>query len=674
MSHPRTHPLEGELSTPVRQLYGSDIERPLLIVGNGPSASVPRYELLPDDPVVFRMNWFFLEERYYYGRVVDGFFYSIPNAELEYRLRTVLDERWYDVRTMFSPMRVAAGRDGESHRSILGSSGLTELDHWSVIAENPTLSRFMMSRPLPTQGVQVLATALQLGFRDITLCGVDMYESAVSRYGYVVPDAVASALQEKDLSPGYENSHSLDRDLDFLDACLAQYEDATIKHIGPSAHLGARLRPPPRGGRPCSFAGVAAPDVYERAKPTFRADGDNLTVELSDDLPFAIIEGRRCGFVTLVSGPFHHGARALARSLAKVSNVPLTVMCTPSADRERLRASGLVCVDVPEIRNPNRLSGATRRFAATYSKLHAFRMAHLERAVYVDSDMIVLQSIDDLFERSGFWAAPDHGLEFNYDRFNSGLFAFDPDPEVFETLVGRVHRTVSYDSGDQGFLNEVFHDWHRLPHEYNVNKRWSAHHPNLFHLESTRVIHFVGVKPWQPETPTPYDELYRLWFSFLSDQELLDVTEHLRTQPHENADALTSGWVHSLRRLVGRRRRGRTGDKPDWSSGTLLRRTQARHRDGAFADALELIQREWPGDSAATPGLHRELGKSLILNGRIDEGFRILHAAASRFPQSTTIRRNLNSARKAVRVKRLSAGLVPDQLLARAARRFAGTT
>ena len=139
-------------------------------------------------------------------------------------------------------------------------------------------------------------------------------------------------------------------------------------------------------------------------------DQTSLDVGAAVELPFTIIGGRRCGYVTFVSGPFHHGARGAARSLAAVSDVPLLVMCTPSADRAALRASGLQCIDVPEVFNPNDLDTRSGRFAATYGKLNAFRMTHLDRAVYLDSDMIVLRSIDELFEMSGFLAVADHGL------------------------------------------------------------------------------------------------------------------------------------------------------------------------------------------------------------------------------------------------------------------------
>lgn len=668
MWHPKTHPLDGSLAHDIRNDFANLVDRPLVIVGSGPSAAVPRHDLLPADPVVFRMNWFFLEDHYHFGTKVDAYFFAIPNRELESRLVSVMAENWYDIDRVFTPMRVPHGRDGEEHASAFHEAGVREFDHWSLIAQNPTLARFMMSRPLPTQGAQVLAMALQLGFTDITLCGIDMYESTSSRYSYAIPDAVKDALGAKDLTPGYEDAHSLDRDLDFIDACIAQYPDARIQHIGPSRHLASRFPTPERRATGGTFGGVDAREVARLAKPTLAIDG--ATSAQSDELPYALIDDKRCGFVTVVSGPFHHGVRALARSLAKVSDVPLTVMCAPSADRAKLRASGLVCVDVPEIHNPNKLGRTTSRFAATYTKLQAFRMTHLDRAVYLDADMIVLQPIDDLFASGGFRAVPDHGLDYNYGRFNSGMFAFEPNAGLFDELVQMTTAVESYDLGDQGFLNEMFPDWEALPHEYNVNKRWSAHHPNKFRLDEVKVLHYVGIKPWQHEPTSAYDELYRLWYSFLTREELVDVAESLRrsgSMSIPGSGTSRGGWralIRALRSRIGLNGRA----APTSSTGTLQERTHELNTRGSFVMALELVESEWPGDSFAKAGLFRERARTQLLNGRFDEAGETLHRACQRFPTDASIRSLAASVDRVLELKTKTYGLIPDSVLRTAIR------
>lgn len=668
MSHPRTHQLVGTTGTKVDSFFADDIQRPVLIVGNGPSAAAPRHDLLPDDPVVFRMNWFFLEDRYHYGDRVDAFFYSIPNHLLEARLLEVILEQTYRVGSVMSPMKLAAGRDGETHASGLPLSGVPQLDHWEVIARNPVLGRFMMSRPLPTQGVQALAVALELGFRDITLCGIDMYAPDQARYGYAIPDDVRAALQPKDLAPGYESSHSLDRDLDFVDACVAQYPDAGIRQIGPSRALAERFPAPPARGRPNTFCGRAAPEwqVMPKAPLTVGAPGAAaIDVHPPVGMPTAVINGRRCGYVTFVSGPFHHGARALARSLANVSDVPLLVMCAPSADRAAMRSSGLTCIDVPDIVNPNQLHSRNRRFSATYGKLNAFRMTHLDRAVYLDSDMIVLRNIDELFELTGFAAVPDHGLEHEYDRFNSGMFAFEPSAELFETMLGRIHATSSYDGGDQGFLNEFFVDWQHLPHEFNVNKRWFAHHPNLFRLETTRVLHYVGIKPWQHEGDSPYGELYRLWFEQLTADQLIEVAESLRLHHGPPAPSSTWSWRFGLPLRFRAKPHAATSTA---TSGSALRRSDDARKQGRYDDAVEVLVEAWPGDRQASADHYRRLGVARVLAGDIDAGLATLRDGRTRHPDHPALAAALRKAEKVEVVRRLSFGVMPTSWLVAVAR------
>ena len=205
----------------------------------------------------------------------------------------------------------------------------------------------------------------------------------------------------------------------------------------------------------------------------------------------------------MVSGPnYHHGVRALANSLRRVSSIPLLALCTHDADQAALTASGIHVIEVPEIVNPNRIRRIQARFAATYTKLNVFRLDFLDRLVYLDGDTVVLQNIDELFAGDDFAAAPDAGLDrANGKIFNSGVFAVTPSHELFHSLLDRLGNTASYDGGDQGFLNNIFTDWRRLPQEYNTTKRMFAHHPALFNAEEIKVLHYVGVKPWEPVKP-----------------------------------------------------------------------------------------------------------------------------------------------------------------------------
>ncbi|KAK4415436.1 UDP-glucuronate:xylan alpha-glucuronosyltransferase 2 [Sesamum alatum] len=90
--------------------------------------------------------------------------------------------------------------------------------------------------------------------------------------------------------------------------------------------------------------------------------------------------------------------------------------------------------------------------------------------------------------------------------FNSGVMVIKPSNCTFRMLMDRRKDIVSYNGGDQGFLNEVFVWWHRLPRRVNFLKNfWSnssieasvknqllgSDPPKLYSL------HYLGFKPWQ---------------------------------------------------------------------------------------------------------------------------------------------------------------------------------
>jgi hypothetical protein len=541
------------------------VQRPLLIVGNGPSATLPPHHKIPADVVIFRMNWFFLESHYHFGSHVDAWFFAIPNKLLESSLRDEIRTGRYTVERLCSPMQLPSGREGDRWGNQMLDVNLKQYDHWAVISRYPRLARYFMSRPgLPTTGMQALGFGLGLGFREIYLSGIDLYESKEARYGYTISQQVAAGLLEKDMRPGYEDAHSIDVDLAFLQSTLAEFPDADVYSLSESVNLGLYVPPgreitdrptmspatTPNLGEPKERIAVVLPEKGPARQVTIREPRDGRLYET--------VDGRKCAYVTIVSGPhYHHGVRALANSLRKVSSIPLLALCTHDADQAALTASGVHVIDVPEIVNPNRTRRLQARFVATYTKLNVFRLDFLDRLVYLDGDTVVLQNVDDLFTGDDFAAAPDAGLDrANGKIFNSGVFAVTPSHELFHSMLDRLGNTASYDGGDQGFLNNVFPHWRRLPQEYNTTKRMFAHHPALFNAEEIKVLHYVGVKPWEPVKPgVGYDELDLRWLEYLEDWELRELARSLRDRASTSGVTELTPTAALLRKIALRARK-----------------------------------------------------------------------------------------------------------------------
>jgi len=179
----------------------------------------------------------------------------------------------------------------------------------------------------------------------------------------------------------------------------------------------------------------------------------------------------------------------------------------------------------------------------TFTKLHCWRLVQFEKCVFLDSDTLVLQYSDELFEREELSAAPDVSWP---DCFNSGVFVFRPSIETFTKIIEFALQNGSFDGGDQGLLNQYFSDWaeadikKHLPFIYNVTAYASYCYLPAFKQfrDRIKILHFAGkLKPWlipfnsenkQANAPSDYAhaaDLIQLWWNIFCDnvhQQLSD--------------------------------------------------------------------------------------------------------------------------------------------------------
>ncbi|WP_088183230.1 alpha-2,3-sialyltransferase [Sphingobium sp. Z007] len=515
-----------QIARTVERLQGllPDIgQRPVLIVGNGPSCRTVDYRQIPQDAYVFRCNWFFLEEEYQFGRKVDAYFWSVNNKGLHAELRKSVVAHDYDYGLFMCPFLVP--EDGADVTKTYSDVFQPQFDHWQIMSSVPNIARLLMSRPLPTQGVQMLATALILGARDVHLIGMDMYVSKEARYAYNIPPEIAKNFFEKDLRPGYEDKHSLTTDLRALEVVNATFKDAKITNHSPEGPL-RRIYPVPQAlenfttewPRPKGQAAIESGQVGERYYATKTING----------------EAKRCAYVTYATEDFAFGVAALANSLAKHSDVPLIVMKRAGIEFPFDLGPNTAILSVDEVNNPNLLNSVSQRFADTYNKLNVFGLKFLDKAVFLDADTIVMQPIDELFELDGFHAAPDYGQEANARHFNSGVFYCEPSGQLLADLLDAAGNVTSFDGGDQGLLNEFFSDWVALDRKYNTLKRIQLDLPSLFDVQDIKILHYVGIKPWHhlgKRRNAEHKDLERIWFSHLPEERKLDLIQVFRSAP-----------------------------------------------------------------------------------------------------------------------------------------------
>ena len=135
-----------------------------------------------------------------------------------------------------------------------------------------------------------------------------------------------------------------------------------------------------------------------------------------------------------------------------------------------------------------------------------------EKALYLDADIIVRDSIEELFSEDfdGFSiAAVEDAFEKN--TFNSGVMLIDVDAwrreGVTEKLLQLTNEFHESSYGDQGILNRLFqNNWKKLPQKYNfmvgMDTVARIYGIDSWYTESIKVgneakiIHYTGRKPW----------------------------------------------------------------------------------------------------------------------------------------------------------------------------------
>ncbi|KAG2602035.1 hypothetical protein PVAP13_5KG510000 [Panicum virgatum] len=180
-------------------------------------------------------------------------------------------------------------------------------------------------------------------------------------------------------------------------------------------------------------------------------------------------------------------------------------VCGAIALAQSIRQTGstrdlVALVDAQNVGAEQRAALATAGWQWNYSKFRLWQLTDYDKVVFLDADLLVLRGMDFLFEE-----APELSATANSGvRFNSGVMVLEPCSCTFELLMAGIHDIDSYNGGDQGYLNEVFPWWHRLPRRANLLKyAWdegsrAAQARALGGAEPAEVhaVHYLGIKPW----------------------------------------------------------------------------------------------------------------------------------------------------------------------------------
>lgn len=213
---------------------------------------------------------------------------------------------------------------------------------------------------------------------------------------------------------------------------------------------------------------------------------------------------KREAYVTVLhsSESYVCGAIALAQSLRQTGTkrdlIILLDRSISQPKRDALAAAGWQIRLIKRIRNPRAEKDSYNEY--NYSKFRLWQLTDYDKIIFIDSDIIVLRNLDILFHFPQMTAIGN-----DVWIFNSGIMVIEPSNCTFKILMDHRKDIISYNGGDQGFLNEVFVWWHRLPRRVNFLKNFWANTTLeasvknvLFGADPPKVysIHYLGLKPW----------------------------------------------------------------------------------------------------------------------------------------------------------------------------------
>lgn len=261
------------------------------------------------------------------------------------------------------------------------------------------------------------------------------------------------------------------------------------------------------------------------------------------------------------------GALTLNYSLKKLkSKYPLIALYTDKLDSSSLQAlhdDGIPTLQIENLSpaaNPNLVYD--KRFTDTWSKLYFFKLTQFKRIIQLDSDMLILQNMDELMtlplgdhnfasthacvcnplkkaHYPSSWTGencvfsrlvpgsdneplPDvygPNCKLGLSKCNSGLLIVEPSIESFNAILSALEdgdKTQSYLFPDQDLLADVFYrNWLSLSHNYNCLKTYKYCHPQLWDLSKIKNIHFIlSPKPW--DVDRSYNDesgTFHLWWN-----------------------------------------------------------------------------------------------------------------------------------------------------------------
>ncbi|KAG8835470.1 hypothetical protein FRC17_003037 [Serendipita sp. 399] len=252
-------------------------------------------------------------------------------------------------------------------------------------------------------------------------------------------------------------------------------------------------------------------------------------------------------YMTLLSNTAYlPGTLILHHSLqATKPKYPLIALITqdlPDDSKQMLEKSGIETLLIDRFAPPVTRFDPSKtfaRFADIWTKVVAFGLEQFERIVFLDSDMLVLRNIDELFDLP---ITANQVAAVYACTCNPFKIPFYPKDWPSKDLLGRMRKMLdtsplvptwkfcdqdlignffggggSKDPSDWGAITkeELGDPWLPVPYYFNALKPLRKTHASFWKDEDIRVVHYIhDDKPWKdrPSDEESYEEVKRWWW------------------------------------------------------------------------------------------------------------------------------------------------------------------
>lgn len=355
-------------------------------------------------------------------------------------------------------------------------------------------------------------------------------------------------------------------------------------------------------------------------------------------------------FVSFVDDAYFPGFVVLLKSLTLTNpelDAELVVLHDGLAPAHVSRALALrpdlrfVRVDAARYERYRKGDASNYLYTKAYYILDAFRLSGYRTLVTLDTDMVVLDRLDELFELDAHLAAVPQLFDSDDGRkLNSGLLVVDGSltDGTFAERLDAIGESGAYelDRHDQGVLTAALDgDYLRLPRRFNWVKR--ATRRGDAPPADVAILHFTGkFKPWDGG-----EHGYRLledrWHEYdLPDADFLVAAGELAEQGRIASAARATYYKDRARGLRdGAPRTGPGAASPDLAArgDDVVPAAQRLRADGDFAGAAELLERRALEHARLDADYALELAQAYAAISRYDDA-RILATTAVTGPRA----------------------------------------